>query len=240
MYGELGNVQIFFGIVKTVQDDKKICRLQISIDNYTEKIPTEQLPWYFPWYGLNFLPVIGDVVSVIVFDENFSTAFYGKKVNLELSNLSDTDYVNYLEIFKRQISDKNVQLTYTESKGIQIINSTSEARVEIDRFSLFSEANSIVITKDRIDIGNKNQEATILGDKGVDELHDIILHQKNTISAMLAMFNAVFVACISPMTFPIAAALLPLISTYTSQLTIENKKVDVKLNTIQSKKVFIE
>ena len=154
MTNGLGNIQIFFGVVKTVLDASKVCRLQISIDNYTEKIPVADLPWYFPWYGLEYLPVENDVVSVIIFDENFSTGFYGNKVDLSKSSLDDSDYINYLEIFKRSVDDKNVLLTYIPSKGIQFINADSQVQIEVDKVSLFVESNSIVMTKDRIDIGN--------------------------------------------------------------------------------------
>lgn len=236
----LGNIKIFFGKVVSVTDELKIFRCRISIGGYTDNIVADDLPWYFPWYGLNYLPVLNDVVSVIVFDDNFSTAFYGKKVNLTDQLLDDGDYENYLEIFKRTISDKNISLTYKVSTGIEFINDTSKIQLEINKVSIFSDANSIVITPERIDIGNQNQEASLLGDKAVAELHAIITHQANTISEMLKMFNAISSACVTPFTAPIKAVLTPLITAAQTALNNENSQVDADADTIQSVKVFIE
>jgi len=240
MDSTLGNIRIYFGKVVSVSDEKKLCRCQISVDNYTEKIPKAELPWYFPWYGLNYLPVEGDIVPVIIFDDNFSTAFYSRKLDLKDAGLDDGDYANYLEIFKRTIEDKNVQLTYTTSKGIEFINGDGKIQIEIETLSLFVGTNSIVMTKDRIDIGDDNQEATILGDKGVEHLHNIIKHQANTIEAMMKMFKAVIKGCVSPMTLPIKVALLPYTLQYDQTLNMENSEVDSEADTLQSEKVFIQ
>jgi len=235
----LGEIKIVFGKIVDINDDQKICRCRVSIDNYSDKLAITDLPWYFPWYGLSYLPVLNDVVPVIIFDENFSTCFYGKKIDLVDNSLGD-DYTNYLEIFKRQINDKNVQLTYKSSKGIEFINDKTKIQIEIDKLSLFSDVNSVVITKDRIDIGNENQEATILGDKGVKGLHDIIKHQANTITEIYNMMNAISGACTTPFTIPIKIALTPLIISGQLKLNTENTKVDSSMDEIQSKKVFIE
>ena len=235
----LGEIKIVFGKVVDINDEQKICRCRISIDNYTDKLLIDDLPWYFPWYGLSYLPILNDIVPVIIFDENFSTCFYGKKIDLIDNSLGD-DYSNYMEIFKRVINDKNVQLTYKTSTGIEFINDKTKVQIEFDKISLFCEINSIVITKDRIDIGNENQEATILGDKGVKALHDIIKHQNNVITEMYNMINAISSACTNPFTLPIKIALTPLIISGQIKLNTENTQVDSEMDKIQSKKVFIE
>lgn len=237
----LGSVKIFFGTVVETTDEQKIWRCQIKIDGYTDKLEPEKLPWYFPWYGLNYLPEKDDIVSVIVFDDDFSTAFYGRKVWLLESDVEEDDYANYLEIFKRNIDDNNVSLTYKKSTGIEFINGDNKVQIELDKVSLFVETNSIVMTKDRIDIGDSSQEATILGDKGVKQMHEMIKHQATTIAEMLKMFNAVMSSAGgNPFTMPIGAALAPLVPAATTKLNMENAQVDKKADTIQSKKVFIE
>lgn len=235
-----GDIKIFFGKVVDVKDTDKLLRVRVSIDGLTDEIAKDDLPWYFPWYGVNYLPEPEtDVVSVIVFDGNFSTAFYGRKVNLSDISLGD-DYEQYLEIFKRLINDKQVQLTYKISTGIEFINDTGKIQIETDKVSLFSDVNSIVITKDRIDIGNEAKQASLLGDDAVTELHAIVTHQSNIIAEMLKMFNAVSSGCVTPFTAPIKEALAPLIPAAQSKLKQENSKVDSDADKIQSKKVFIE
>ena len=40
--------------------------------DYNDELDVEDLPWYYPWGGIDFLPEEDDVVSVIVFDKNSS------------------------------------------------------------------------------------------------------------------------------------------------------------------------
>lgn len=241
---ELGNIQIFFGKVTNVIDDKdKLNRCQVSIPGYTDQIedPTT-LPWYFPWYGLNYLPLIDDTVSVIVFDGNFSTAFYGRKIDLtsveESGELEDGDYENYLEIFKRQVGEDNVQLTYKTSTGIEFVNGEVKTQIELDKYSMFCLANSIVMTEDRIDIGNSGLEAVLQGDKAVTHLHNIITHQNNMIAKMFQGFRVIQGAATNPFTSPIAGALAGFIPSAQPALVSENSRVDAEADTIQSEMVF--
>ena len=236
----IGDIQIFFGKVVDILDDLKINRCRISIDGLTNEIKTQDLPWYFPWYGQNYLPIKNDVVSIIIFDSNFSTGFYGCKTDLKDLKLIDSDYENYLEIFKRSIDDKNIQLTYIKSKGIEFINGNGKIQVELDKLSYFVNSNSIVIDKDYIHIGNEAKQLSLLGDDSVQQLKDMIKHQANTISEMIKLFNAISTACITPFTAPIKAALLPLIPLSQTNLNTENNSIKISADNIQSKKVFIE
>lgn len=236
----LGNIQIFFGKVVDISDELKINRVRVSIDGLTDEIKTEDLPWYFPWYGLSYLPILNDVVPIIVFDGNMSTCFYNRKVDLKTSELIEDDYINYLEIYKRTIDDKNISLTYKKTTGIEFINDKEKIQIELDKISLFSGKNSIVVTDDRIDIGNEKQEATILGDKGVALLQDIIKHQANMYTEMYTLFSTIQKACVTPFTAPIKAALLPLIPVSKEKIKLENKKVEETTKTIQSKKTYIQ
>jgi len=236
----IGDIQIFFGKVVDVSDDLKINRIRVSIDGLTDEIKTEDLPWYFPWYGQNYLPIKNDVVSVIIFENNFSTGFYGSKTDLKDLKLTDSDYENYLEIFKRSIDDKNIQLTYTKSKGIEFINGDGKIQVELDKLSYFVGSNSVVIDKDYIHIGNNSKQLSLLGDDSVQQLKDMIKHQSDTIAEMLKLFNAISLACITPFTAPIKVALTPLIASSKITLNSQNSSVKLSADNIQSKKVFIE
>lgn len=236
----LGNIKIFFGTVVDIEDDIKKFRCRVTIDNYTNKIDKTLLPWYFPWYGVNFLPELNDVVSVIIFDDNFATGFYGKKIDNLNYLQTDTDYNNYLEIFSRVINDNDVKLIYTESKGIEFINKNNKIQVEIDKLTFFSGTNQLKITEDKIELGNANLEASLLGDKTVTELHNIITHQNNIISEIFDIFDAIKSASSSPYTIAIQLALTPLLPVAKSKLKQENSTVDSNVDNIQSKKVYIE
>jgi hypothetical protein len=237
----LGEVKILFGKVIDISDTDKLFRCRISITGFTDEISKDDLPWYFPWFGITYLPELNDIVPVLVFDENFSTCFYGKKVDSKLESINDTDYENYLEIFRRKISDKNVQLTYTKTNGIEFINDTGKLQIETAKITLFVGSNSISIDKDKIYLGDKNHEPATLGDKTVKQLEDMVTHQNNVIIEMMKMFlSIVSSSAPNPFTAPIGAALAPLVTAAQAALTPENAKVKASAKTIKSKKVFVE
>lgn len=74
------------------------------------------MPWYFPFYSIPILPEVDDIVPVLIFDNNFVTGFYGRKIDCKPRELDDDDYKFYLEVYKRKCGDDEVQLTYTKSK----------------------------------------------------------------------------------------------------------------------------
>lgn len=238
----LGDINVYFGTVVDISDSEKIFRCKIKIEGYTEKISTEELPWYFSWNGISFLPELDDVVPVIIFDKNFNTGFYSnKKVNLDENEISDDDYPNYLEIFKRSINNKDVKLIYTESEGIQFINDVSQIQLLIDNINLKCGDNNIEITQDKINIGNQGLEPMLMGDKTVQHLKDIISHQQNTITKIFQIFLAINTASSgTPFTMPISAALAPLISSIQPQLLTENTQLTTASNNLQSNKVSNE
>jgi len=238
----LGDINVYFGTVVDISDSEKIFRCKIKIEGYTEKISTEELPWYFSWNGISFLPELDDIVPVIIFDKNFNTGFYSnKKVNLEGIEISDDDYSNYLEIFKRSIDNKEVKLIYTKSEGIQFINDVSQIQLLIDNINLKCGDNNIEITQDKINIGNQGLEPMLMGDKTVQHLKDIISHQQNTITKIFQIFLAINTASSgTPFTMPISAALAPLISSIQPQLLTENTQLTTTSNNLQSNKVSNE
>lgn len=228
---------IYFGKVVNVEDSEFICRCQVTIVGVTDELPVKDLPWYYSWYGRNYLPEVDDEVAVIIFDMNFSVGFYGRKLDIADAGVEEGDYVNYLEIFKRNCDGDDVQLTYKKSTGIEFINKEGKAQIEIDKISLFAKANSIIMTEDRIDIGNKGLEAVIQGNKGVKELHDIIKHQANIIDKMYQGFQKIIAGCTNPFTIAIASQLSPHLMTQI-ELINENTQVDMAADKIQSKMVF--
>jgi hypothetical protein len=237
----MGQIKIFFGKVHSVLDESKILRCQIIIDGFTNELNPDDLPWYFPWYGINYLPLKDDIVPVLVFDDDFAMCFYGNKIHQNDIGISDDDYEYYLEIFKRTIGDELVTLRYTKTAGIEFINADGKIVVEKDKISFFVETNSIIVTKDKITLGDKNQEAVILGDKGVKQLEDMITHQNNVIIEMMKMFMAIQAAATPvPFTAGIGAALAPLTAPAQAALTPENAQLKVSVKQIQSKKVFTE
>lgn len=238
--GYSSKINLFFGKVTDILDkDEHIKRVRISIKGYTDELPVDKMPWYFPFYGVNFLPEVDDIVPVLIFDNNFVTGFYGRKIDCKPRELDDDDYKFYLEVYKRKCGDDEVQLTYTKSKGIEFINKDCRTVIEIDKTTFFCKANYIEITEDKINLGDGAKEATPLGDKTVKELHDIIKHQKNTIEQMYKGFNLIIAGCTSPFTAPIAAQLAPHLPTKVT-LIQENTTVDTAADKIQSKKCFIE
>ena len=68
-------VQILFGKVVAVNDDEKLQRVKVSIQGYTDEISVDDLHWYYPFFGVNYLPVENDQVPVLIFNNDFTTGF---------------------------------------------------------------------------------------------------------------------------------------------------------------------
>lgn len=213
---ELGNIQIFFGKVHAVHDaDKWICRCQIKIPGITDEIENpDMLPWYFPWYGREYLPEIDDTVPVLVFDGNFTTAFYGRKINLEDAGIDEGDYDNYLEIFKRNCDGNDVQLTYKTSKGIEIFNGTedgstgSKLHLELDMYTIWCQGNFIQVKEDNIKIGSGEREFTFNSETTRDLIEQMIKDMKKLHDDVYNIFDKVQQAASNPYTIGIKAAIM--------------------------------
>ncbi len=236
------NVSIFFGKVVEVADDQKLYRIKVTIAGYTEQIPVENLPWYYPFFGVKFLPVKDDCVPVLIFNGNFTTAFYNYKVDPVASTLSDDDYVNYLEIFKRTIDDKNVELSYTPSLGINFINGKGKVNIQDTQVQNILNETQVLITDGRVDIGKtpKNGQATILGDDGVTA-HQNALNEISTLrKTVFQLFNVIKTASTSGFLAPIRIALTAAIPPAEAPLPPQEQSDMNYTKTIQSKITFIE
>jgi hypothetical protein len=205
----MNNISLFFGKVVSVDDDKKLYRIKATIAGYTEQLDEDSLAWYYPFYGVNYLPVAGDAVPIFVFNLDFTTAMFFHKIDPIASTLSDDDYPNYLEIFKRAVSDKNVELSYTESLGINFINGKGAVNVQDTQTQLKLNDTQVLVTDGRIDLGKdpKSGQATILGDKGVTAYQNALNEISTLRKTCFQLFNLIKTASSSPMLAPIRIAL---------------------------------
>lgn len=164
-----GLIKIYFGKVVDVNDNEKINRCKISIPGYTDKINIEDLPWYFPFFGLKYLPVKNDIVPVLIFNDNIVSGFYNNKIDLISNDLSGTEYENYVELYKRL----GVIATYKESEGWLFVN--KESKIQIDK-------KQITIISEKIN-HNSGEEPMVLGNKLfsiLERLCDAIILQTHT------------------------------------------------------------
>lgn len=157
-------MELFFGKVVDVKDEEKICRIRVSIPGYTDEIPTDQLPWYFPFYGINYLPIVNDNVPVIIFNDNFTHGFYNNKIDLVSNGLDGTEYENYVELYRRL----GIQATYKESEGWLFLNKKSKIQINEEVIDVISKKIN----------HNSGKEPMLLGDttqKILEELIDTII-----------------------------------------------------------------
>lgn len=143
MANDLNSIKIYFGFVEDIEDTENLFRIRAKIKGYTDEIEKENLPWYYPWYGINYLPEIGDEIPIVIFNDEFTHGFYEKKADIALrGELSKEDYNTYLELYKRD-SDK-VSITYRKSKGIELEYDT--AKQTIDKDKIVSKVNDTTVT----------------------------------------------------------------------------------------------
>ena len=147
----LNSIKIYFGFVEDIEDNEEIFRIRAKIKGFTDKINKEDLPWYYPWYGVNYLPEIGDEIPIIIFNDEFVNGFYSKKADINKRNLDKNDYKTYLEIYKRE-SDK-VKLTYEKSKGIIYEYDKSHLNIDKDKIiNKVTENSKSTLTEKDLDI----------------------------------------------------------------------------------------
>lgn len=128
-------VKLYFGMVVDVKDTEKINRLRVSIPGYTDKIEKEDLPWYFPFYGVNYLPIKDDVVPIFIFNDDITQGFYNHKIDLLGNGLDNTEYENYVLLYKRL----GVQATYKESEGWLFKNKESNVQINEEQIDVISK-----------------------------------------------------------------------------------------------------
>jgi len=237
----MSNINVYFGDVVDVADDEKLNRIRVSIPGKTNLLETDNLSWYFPFLGMDQVPIVGDKIPVLIFNNNFTTGFYLKKLTDSANAQSGFDcseYENYLEIFKRD----PVQLTYNESDGIQLINDKASQQILTDEINTEVDGFIMKLVKDRLDIGFGGPvEATPLGDKTVQVLLDDITLETLMYNNCLTIFQAISAGCgTNPFLAGIKLGIESLLPTATSSVTAPTTKLNADINLIQSKKTFIE
>lgn len=249
----LGEVKILFGKVLNVMDEKFIYRCQIQIPGYTDELEPESLPWYFPWYGVNYLPEDNHIVPVLIFDNNFSTGFYGKTCGLldfegllEPNQFTEDDYRHFLNIFSRKVNDVDVKLTYNPTDGIQFINDKSHVQQLPDLYNLWVDTNHIQVTVDKIYLGEGGFEEhpALLGDITRNELNSFEDFIKDHLNKLYDYMDKIKTAAASsPYTKPIEAAItgfLPQIKQEISTLSSDVRDNSEYGEKIKSVRTFLK
>lgn len=237
----MSNINVYFGEVVDVADEEKLNRIKVSIPGKTDKLETNFLSWYYPFLGMDQIPVTGDKISVLIFNGNFTTGFYLKKIpdsgNAQV-DFDGSEYENYLEIFKRDA----VQLTYNEEDGIQFINDKSKIQALPKEINLDVDGFIMKLVKDRLDIGFGGPvEATPLGDKTVKVLLDDVKLETMMYENCLKIFQAISAGCgNNPFLVGIKIGIESLLPTAKSSVKTPTTKLNADINKIQSKKTFIE
>lgn len=240
---ELGEIRIYFGEVVSVQDELKMLRVQVRINGQTEQLSDEDLPYYNSWNGLNYLPEVGDIVPVLIFDGNISSGFYGRSISKKV-NKEDLDYEHYLELFRREVDGNLVSLTYTPSKGIEFLNSDSGILIEDQMIKLFASSNSITMSNSEIKIGNNATQYALKGDDTVQVLYDMCGLIKEVCKQFL-MTSTTWPTVISACATPFTAALGAAFSVMSAQMTmiftsVATLQAGITKSMLQSSKVKIE
>jgi hypothetical protein len=254
----LGNINIYFGTVVSVEDDQHLLRIKVRINGITDLLSDEELPWYFPWYGINYLPEVYDIVPVIIFDNVVTSGFYNRRIDFapkipapssaptdpSAPILSQEDYNNYLEIFKRTIGTDDVELSYTPSTGIDFMNADSMINIAKDKLTLFVSANFIEMTEDTIKIGQNATQYALLGDEVVEllgEMCEIMMEITKAFQTVSTTNPGFIAACLTPFTAafnaPITLLATQMTTISTSIATLSGKIIKPVL---QSSKTMIE
>nr|DAO84257.1 MAG TPA: hypothetical protein [Caudoviricetes sp.] len=237
---QFNNIQIYFGKVVDIKDDLHQNRIKCTIEDYTDKISTDDLPWYYPFFGQNYLPTVGDIVPVIIMNQNFAQGFYNPKIDLlsrtDNKSISDgEEYEQYVELYDKL----GIQATYKKEKGWEFKNQNTFVQLETEKISLKTPKEQIIITDDKIDIGNDGP-AMPLGDKTVESFEKHLKDVMQRYDEIMQLFLVIQEASTNPFTLPIKIALTPKLAVANVKFKPSEIELQQFHKTIQSKKVFIE
>lgn len=231
----MNNISVYFGKVVEVNDDEKLYRIKVQIAGKTDQIPPDELNWYYPFFGINYLPIKDDEVPILIFNNDFNSGFYNNKINLESNEYDGSEYENYLELYKRL----GVQLTYNESDGIRFINQQSSVQIEDGRVSMYVEENQITLDNSRIDLGTDGEPAP-LGDMTVETFNKTVNALNEMYSKFVAVFEAIEKGASSSPTKGIKAGIKATLPSAKSSIPSKISSMDNYSKTIRSEKTFIE
>lgn len=244
--GDLGHINIYFGDVIEISDPDRICRVKVRINGITSDLKDDDIPFYFPWYGLNYLPEVGDIVPVMIFDGVLTSGFYGHKINISgLKSMSSGDYEHYLALYDREVNGNIVSLTYKPSEGIMFMNGDTIIKSMTDVIKIMTGSNEIKITEDEISLGNDASQYALLGDntiKALEKMMDSVMELAKPFTITSPIMTTLIGGCATPFT----AAFLPAFTQLTATMeAIYTMSAAIKTNilsplNLQSKKVKIE
>lgn len=237
---QFNNIQIYFGKVVDIKDDLHQNRIKCTIEDYTDKISPDDLPWYYPFFGQNYLPTVGDIVPVIIMNQNFAQGFYNPKIDLssrtDNKSISDgEEYEQYVELYDKL----GIQATYKKEKGWEFKNQNTFVQLETEKISLKTPKEQIIITDDRINVGNDGP-AMPLGDKTVESFEKHLKDVMQRYDEIMQLFLVIQEASTNPFTLPIKIALTPKLAVANVKFKPSEIELQQFHKTIQSKKVFIE
>lgn len=227
----------YFGVVTDIGDPDKRFRIRAKISGYTDLIPIDKLPWYFPSV-VNYLPNVGDSVMITCFNGDITKGFYGRKIDIENMSLSDgNDYELYLEVYNKL----KVQINFIESIGIQFINDKSSQTISPKSITLKHNKTKTVITDGKITSDNGGEiEPATLGETTEETLKRMITLYDSQYKEILTILDKIKTVCTTPFLIPIKGALTPLIPLAKSKFTGDIKTLKSDTVKIKSKVNFIE
>lgn len=205
-------VNKYFGRVVSIDDPEKKLRCQIEINGKTDSL--QDLPWYYPCYGLFSLPDVNDVVPVTIYDDCFTSGTYERPI-ANAASISDDDYPTYLEIY----SKKSTKLSYSKSEGIVFLNGEGSITLK-DKIDLFFGSSFISVTNNGIALNGEDHKAAY---------GDVMLETMKQTAALIQdlckVFNPTFLAstwtpaCSTPYTLPLIAPMSSIVSKMTALTT---------------------
>lgn len=195
----------YIGVIEDNNDPKRVGRCRIRVldvfdgrDNEGKFIiPTEELPWAFPWKDLNGnvfnLPEMGKVV-IVVFEngnqnnpEYISADHYNLNLEKKIESLSKEDYLS----MKALIFDHKTQIYVNESEGLKLDHKFNNINIKEQSINVNLKDNF-----GKVNLGSaKATQRAILGDNftnWLDEFLNIMMGSKG--GPFLGNFGAPVVA----------------------------------------------
>jgi hypothetical protein len=195
----------YIGVIEDNNDPKKVGRCRVRVldvfDGRNKEgkfiIPTEELPWAFPWKDLNGngfnLPEMGKVV-IVVFEngnqnnpEYISADHYNINLEKKLESLSKEDYLS----MKALIFDHKTQIYVNDSEGLKLDHKFNNINIKEQSINVNLKDNF-----GKVNLGSaKSTQRAILGDNFInwlDEFLNIIMGSKG--GPFLGNFGAPVIA----------------------------------------------
>jgi len=160
---------IFVGIVEDVNDEKRIGRIKVRVQNVFNEIPLEDIPWAEPQRSLNgksfCVPAIGKLVNVIFVHGNVYEPqyIYSEKYNTnlqqKLNDLDDKEYANFTAL----LMDHRTQM-YADDTNLRLDYKFNQLSIKDDGIDIHLKDNN-----QELHLGhNYSNQSAMLGDHFLD------------------------------------------------------------------------